>query len=44
LPAAYAGNVSMKAPFGPKLALSEADVGDIVAFLQTLTDGYRPQN
>ncbi|HET6306297.1 MAG TPA: cytochrome c peroxidase [Rhodopila sp.] len=44
LPAAYAGNVSMKAPFGPKLALSEADVGDIVAFMQTLTDGYRPQN
>jgi cytochrome c peroxidase len=36
----------MERPFGgkpgAKPVLSEADVRDIVAFLKTLTDGYRP--
>jgi cytochrome c peroxidase len=46
LPARYQGNIEkVKAPFnrqasdGP--ALSEAEVNDIVAFLRTLSDGYR---
>jgi cytochrome c peroxidase len=42
LPAAYVGNVSMEMPFGPKRVLSDSDVDDLVAFLRTLTDGYRP--
>ncbi len=42
LPAAYHDNVSMEKPFGPKPVLSDSDVDDLVAFLQTLTDGYRP--
>jgi cytochrome c peroxidase len=42
LPAAYHENVSMERPFGPGPVLSDADVDDLVAFLQTLTDGYRP--
>jgi cytochrome c peroxidase len=42
LPAAYIENVSMEMPFGPKRVLSSADVDDLVAFLRTLTDGYRP--
>jgi cytochrome c peroxidase len=44
LPAAYRGNVDAQPPFGRRAgatpALSEADIGDIVAFLRTLTDGY----
>ncbi|HUI58865.1 MAG TPA: cytochrome c peroxidase [Steroidobacteraceae bacterium] len=44
LPAPYQVNIEMKPPFGqhagePRL-LSEEDVADIVAFLNTLTDGY----
>jgi cytochrome c peroxidase len=42
LPPAYHDNVSMERPFGPGPVLTEADVDDLVAFLQTLTDGYRP--
>lgn len=46
LPPRYHANVNMEPPFGGKPgdrpALSEADVRDIVAFLKTLTDGYRP--
>jgi cytochrome c peroxidase len=42
LPAAYVGNVNSEIPFGPKRVLSDADVDDLVAFLGTLTDGYRP--
>ncbi|HEY1413134.1 MAG TPA: cytochrome c peroxidase [Rhodopila sp.] len=42
LPPAYVGNVSQEAPFGGKRMLSDADVDDLVAFLGTLTDGYRP--
>lgn len=45
LPAAYRGNLDMQAPFdrkpGDPPALSAQDVEDIVAFLQTLSDGYR---
>jgi len=41
LPAAYHANVETDAPFGPKAALSPADVQDVVAFLQTLTDGWK---
>ena len=46
LPAQFRGNVEADAPFGhtpgSKPVLSAADVQDIVAFLKTLTDGYRP--
>ncbi len=44
LPPQYRGNVDSQAPFdrhpGDRPALSEADIKDIVAFLNTLTDGY----
>jgi cytochrome c peroxidase len=44
LPQQYRGNVDSEAPFdrhaGDLPALSEADIRDIVAFLNTLTDGY----
>jgi cytochrome c peroxidase len=43
LPAAYVANVDIQAPFdrqpGDSPRLSEQDIQDIVAFLQTLTDG-----
>lgn len=46
LPPQYRTNINMEPPFGgkpgDKPVLSEADVRDIVAFLKTLTDGYRP--
>ena len=46
LPAQYRGNVDTQAPFdrhaGDAPALSDADIEDIVAFLNTLTDGYDP--
>jgi len=42
---AYRGNVNMDPPFGrragQKPALSDAEIDDIIAFLKTLTDGYR---
>jgi cytochrome c peroxidase len=41
LPAKYVENVDMEIPFGGKRVLSDADVADLVAFLRTLTDGYR---
>jgi cytochrome c peroxidase len=47
LPAQYRGNVDAQAPFGRHLgdapALSDADIKDIAAFLNTLTDGFRLQ-
>jgi cytochrome c peroxidase len=47
LPPQYRGNVDTVAPFGGRLgdapAMSEADIKDIVAFLNALTDGYRPR-
>jgi cytochrome c peroxidase len=47
LPAQYRGNVDVvDAPYdrklGEKPALDDAEIADIVAFLGTLTDGYRP--
>lgn len=45
LPAAYAANLDIQAPFGRREgdapAFSDQDIQDIVAFLQTLTDGFR---
>jgi len=45
LPPDLVGNVNQEAPFGGKRgdkpALSEAEIRDVVAFLKTLTDGYR---
>jgi cytochrome c peroxidase len=46
VPDAYQGNLERTAPFdrhaGDQPPLSERDVKAIVAFLNTLTDGYRP--
>ena len=47
LPAQYRGNVDVvDAPYdrklGEKPALDDAEIADIIAFLGTLTDGYRP--
>jgi cytochrome c peroxidase len=46
LPPPYTANVDMQLPFGRQLgetpAMSDADIKDIVAFLQTLSDGYHP--
>jgi cytochrome c peroxidase len=48
LPAQYRGNIDTEAPFGRQAGaappLSEADVRDIVAFLNALTDSYRPRS
>lgn len=46
LPAKYLGNIeTIKAPFNRKLsdgpALTESEINDVVAFLHTLSDGYR---
>jgi cytochrome c peroxidase len=43
LPTAYIQNVSTELPFGPRRRLSDMDVDDLVAFLGTLTDGYRAE-
>lgn len=47
LPAAYHANVSTDPPFdhhpGDAPALDEAEIDDLVAFLQTLTDGFVPE-
>jgi len=44
LPVRYQGNIDTQAPFGRQPgdspALSDADIEDLVQFLQTLTDGY----
>jgi cytochrome c peroxidase len=46
LPAAYLANLNTDPPFGgkpgDKPALNDAEIDDIVAFMKTLTDGYRP--
>ncbi|OWY37757.1 cytochrome-c peroxidase [Xenophilus sp. AP218F] len=46
LPAAYRANVNMEPPFGGKPggkpAFGERDIDDMLAFLKTLNDGYRP--
>jgi cytochrome c peroxidase len=45
LPPRYQANIDVLPPFerhrGERAALSDADVADIVVFLNTLTDGYR---
>jgi cytochrome c peroxidase len=47
LPVAYRGNVDTQPPFGRRAGerpgLSAADIEDIVAFLNTLTDGFEPK-
>jgi cytochrome c peroxidase len=47
LPTQYAANLDRQTPFerhaGEKPAMSEADVQDIVIFLQALNDGYEPR-
>jgi len=44
LPAEYRSNINNEPPFGApadnRLSLSPSEIDDIVAFLQTLTDGY----
>jgi len=46
LPPQYRGNVNADAPFAPlpgnRPRLTPAEIDDIVAFLNTLTDGYVP--
>lgn len=46
LPTQYQGNINDEPPFGGKpgdtLRLSAQEIDDIVAFLNTLTDGYTP--
>lgn len=46
LPPAYRGNVDRAPPFGrrpgDRPALTPAEIDDVVAFLRTLTDGWRP--
>ncbi len=46
LPKRYWANINTDPPFdrkrGEKPALSEAEIQDVIAFLHTLTDGYRP--
>lgn len=46
LPGQFHDNINTDPPFdrrpGDPPALSDAEIDDIVAFLQTLTDGYRP--
>lgn len=46
LPAKYVENINMEPPFGgtpgDRPPLSENDIDDIVAFLKTLSDGFRP--
>jgi cytochrome c peroxidase len=46
LPVAYQANLNTDPPFGGKPgdrpALNDAEIDDIVAFLGTLTDGYKP--
>jgi cytochrome c peroxidase len=46
LPAKYRGNVNKEPPFGGKIGdrpvLTDSEIDDMVAFLNTLTDGYAP--
>ncbi len=47
LPEQYRGNIDVEPPFnkkrGERPAMSDQDVKDIVAYLNTLTDGYDPR-
>ena len=46
LPQKYRGNINTDPPFGQKAgdppALTDPEIDDVVAFLGTLTDGYKP--
>jgi len=47
LPAAYRGNIDTQMPLDGRKAgstppMTDADVGDLICFLKTLTDGYQP--
>lgn len=47
LPSIFHGNVDVETPpyqrrLGQRAQLTEAEIDDVVAFLQTLTDGYTP--
>ncbi len=46
LPEEYRGNVNVEAPFdrkpGDRPALTDGEIKDVIAFLKTLNDGYRP--
>ncbi|MBU7442697.1 cytochrome-c peroxidase [Paraburkholderia fungorum] len=48
LPQRYWANLNTEPPFdrkpGDKPALDEAEIKDVVAFLNTLTDGYKPED
>jgi cytochrome c peroxidase len=47
LPPSYRDNVNMEPPFGPRSgnvpALSASEIDEVIAFLNTLTDGYTPK-
>lgn len=47
LPRRYRANINNEPPFGRKAgdkpALTDREIDDIVAFLKTLTDGYKPE-
>jgi cytochrome c peroxidase len=47
LPVAYRANVDIERPFGghpgDEPALSESEIEDVIAFLQTLSDGFSPR-
>jgi len=47
LPKPYQANVNMEPPFGKKPgekpALNDKEIDDMLAFLKTLTDGYKPK-
>jgi cytochrome c peroxidase len=47
LPVAYQANVDMEPPFGGRPGdappLSDVEIADVIAFLQTLTDGFKPE-
>jgi len=47
MPAQYRGNINHGSPFDRKRGepprLSDGDIDDIVAFLNTLTDDYKPE-
>jgi len=46
LPQEYHGNINVEAPFdrkpGDQPALTDGEIKDVIAFLKTLNDGYRP--
>ena len=41
LPAEYGANIDRDPPFGRSPALSAQEIDDVIAFLKTLTDGFR---